>query len=487
LKSARKYPSYKYLLAGLDFATSCLAFVSAVQLRGLSLFQDLFPVRMPTGEEAVFLVACGLVTVLTFQYFNLYKINVFLTVVDHSVQLLKGILSSVLVLALLSFFTKSEWFVESRLVLGYFGVLLVAYTLVVRVLVFRTLFFWLSSQRIYQRRVGIVGAGEAGKRLAVNIFLHPYSGLKVAGFLDDEKPIGTKVFGEANVIGRIEELPDIVKVFRMEEMIICLENTEHSHLMEVMDLATQSGVLVKISSPMYEVIPSRIFMERYGGVPVVSVSPAAEGSVKRVYKRVFDLALASLGLALLSPVYLLIAVAIKLDSRGPVFFSQTRIGKDGRAFQFYKFRSMKVGSDNDEDRKRKAAEFVRARTLPGASSNGSTKIVNESRVTRVGKWLRQTSLDELPQLFNVIKGEMSLVGPRPCLPYEWDEYQEWHKRRLRVLPGCTGIWQVTARSEVGFEEMVVLDLYYIHNASILMDLRLLMKTIPVMVFGTGAK
>jgi lipopolysaccharide/colanic/teichoic acid biosynthesis glycosyltransferase len=115
------------------------------------------------------------------------------------------------------------------------------------------------------------------------------------------------------------------------------------------------------------------------------------------------------------------------------------------------------------------------------------KIVNESRVTRVGRFLRKSSLDELPQLFNVLKGDMSLVGPRPCLPYEWEHYEEWHKRRLSVMPGCTGMWQVTGRSVVGFQDMVVLDLYYIQNASILLDFGLLLKTLPVMLFGSGAK
>jgi lipopolysaccharide/colanic/teichoic acid biosynthesis glycosyltransferase len=120
-------------------------------------------------------------------------------------------------------------------------------------------------------------------------------------------------------------------------------------------------------------------------------------------------------------------------------------------------------------------------------SEGSTKIVNESRVTSVGRFLRKTSLDELPQLFNVLKGDMSLVGPRPCLPYEWDHYEEWHKRRLSVIPGCTGVWQVSGRSAVGFDDMVILDLYYIQNTSLFLDLQLIFKTIPVMVFGRGGK
>jgi lipopolysaccharide/colanic/teichoic acid biosynthesis glycosyltransferase len=146
---------------------------------------------------------------------------------------------------------------------------------------------------------------------------------------------------------------------------------------------------------------------------------------------------------------------------------------------------MTVGSEHDEARKKQVAEFIKSREK--VQAEGSTKIVNEARVTRVGKWIRKLSLDEFPQLINVLRGEMSIVGPRPCLPYEWDHYEQWHKRRMSVLPGLPGIWQVTGRSVVGFEDMVILDLHYIQNASMILDLRVMLKTIPVILFGMGAK
>jgi undecaprenyl-phosphate galactose phosphotransferase len=145
---------------------------------------------------------------------------------------------------------------------------------------------------------------------------------------------------------------------------------------------------------------------------------------------------------------------------------------------------MIVGSDDDEARKKNAQQFIQIKKRIG---EGSTKIVDESKITGIGRILRKTSIDELPQLFNVLMGDMSLVGPRPCLPYEWEHYEEWHKKRLSVIPGCTGVWQVSGRSSVGFEDMVILDLYYIQNSSLLLDLQLILKTIPVMIFGRGAK
>lgn len=161
-----------------------------------------------------------------------------------------------------------------------------------------------------------------------------------------------------------------------------------------------------------------------------------------------------------------------------------RIGKDGKPFKFYKFRSMKINSDSDKERESFMIDFIKNNY---AANLNSTKIINENNITSVGKFIRKTSLDELPQLINVLKGDMSLVGPRPCLKYEYDSYDDWHKRRHTVMPGCTGVWQVSGRSTVSFRDSVVLDLYYINNMTPWLDLQLIFKTFPVMIFGRGAK
>ena len=187
---------------------------------------------------------------------------------------------------------------------------------------------------------------------------------------------------------------------------------------------------------------------------------------------------------MLSPFMVFIAGMVKFSSPGPIFFKQKRVGKDGVEFDFFKFRSMKQIKGEDEDRKKMMIEFMKNGADKGASD---TKVINESRVTWIGNIIRKTSLDELPQLFNVIKGDMSLVGPRPCLPYEFENYDEWQKRRVSVIPGCTGVWQVWGRSIVTFQESVVLDLYYINNMSPWLDIQLIFQTVPVMLFSRGAK
>ncbi len=185
-----------------------------------------------------------------------------------------------------------------------------------------------------------------------------------------------------------------------------------------------------------------------------------------------------------APLFLIIAALIKLTSRGPIFFRQVRLGRDGEPFTFYKFRTMRHNNDDSVHRSF-SRDFIKGQA-EGADEHGVFKMVRDPRVTSVGRFLRRTSLDELPQFWNVIRGEMSLVGPRPPISYEIEHYEDWHKDRLRVKPGLTGLWQVSGRSQVPFDEMVKLDLYYISQWSVALDLKIIWKTIPVMVKGDGA-
>jgi exopolysaccharide biosynthesis polyprenyl glycosylphosphotransferase len=483
----KKRPAYTYILLVLDWLTIVAALAIGITLRGREFAGEFKFVGAPLEWEPIFLCLFGGAATMVFQYMGLYRVNVFVTVADQIFRILKSLFFALLGLALLAFFIRTEWIVDSRLALMYFAGVSIILLIGGRVIVFRNVYLWLSRRRVFHRNALIVGAGENGKNLAINLFLNDQLGLNLVGFLDDELSLGKVVFNRAKVLGRIAELREIVKVFEVQEIVVCLENVDHTRLINALEVATATEAIVKISSPLYDVVPSRLFIEKYGNLPVVGISHFSPSPILEVYKRVFDSVVAAVGLLFLAPIFATIAVAIRMDSRGPIFFSQTRIGKNGRPFLFYKFRSMQIGSDQDKDREKTVVQFIQTKAKTKPSQKSSTKIVNESRVTEVGRFLRKTSLDELPQLFNVLKGDMSLVGPRPCLPYEWDHYEDWHKRRLSVMPGCTGMWQVAGRSVVGFEDMVVLDLYYIQNASVLLDFGLLLKTLPVMLFGSGAK
>jgi exopolysaccharide biosynthesis polyprenyl glycosylphosphotransferase len=209
---------------------------------------------------------------------------------------------------------------------------------------------------------------------------------------------------------------------------------------------------------------------------MIGVREISIGRTETFIKRAMDMTISLVGLILLLPFFALLALLIKLDSNGPVFFAQIRVGKDEKLFACYKFRSMRQGAEAEQDE---------LRTLNEADGP-IFKIREDPRITRMGRVLRRTSLDELPQLFNVLMGHMSMVGPRPAPPAEVQRYQPWHKRRLEVAPGMSGLWQVSGRSELSFDEMVLLDLYYIENWSPVLDLQIMLRTLPKMITGEGA-
>jgi exopolysaccharide biosynthesis polyprenyl glycosylphosphotransferase len=221
---------------------------------------------------------------------------------------------------------------------------------------------------------------------------------------------------------------------------------------------------------------SRVDIEDLGGIPIIGVKEVSITGWNLAFKRASDIVVSLAVLILLSPLLLLISVAIKLDSPGPILFKQVRVGKGGRKFVCYKFRSMRQGAEKERPQLADRDEVA-----------GPTfKIRHDPRCTRVGRFLRRTSMDEFAQLYNVLRGEMSLVGPRPAIPFELEQYQEWHRKRLEVSPGITGLWQVSGRSQLTFDEMCLLDIYYLENWSPLLDLKIAIKTIPTVVGGRGA-
>ncbi len=225
----------------------------------------------------------------------------------------------------------------------------------------------------------------------------------------------------------------------------------------------------------FEIMAANVGIADLEGIPVIEVPAARLSRAARASKRGLDLALTIPGLIALAPVFFVVALAIKLDSPGPVIFRQPRMGRDHHAFQIIKFRTMVVG-----------AEELRESLLDANESTGPLfKIRSDPRVTRVGAWLRRLSLDELPQLFNVLKGEMSLVGPRPFVIYEDEKIDGWARRRLDLTPGITGLWQVLGRNDIDFEEMVKLDYLYVNNWSLWWDIKLLLRTAPVVFTRRG--
>jgi exopolysaccharide biosynthesis polyprenyl glycosylphosphotransferase len=284
------------------------------------------------------------------------------------------------------------------------------------------------------------------------------------------------------VIGTPDQLTEIVQTHGVDRVVFAFSSDSHPDLLELARSLRDRGVQVDIVPRLFEVIGPKIEVHPVEGVPLIGLPPVRIPRSSQLLKRAVDVVGASIGLALAAPLFGLIALLIKLDSAGPVFFRQTRLGKDMREFTFLKFRTMRTGADDTAHRQFIAATMTSQAEL---GPNRLYKLERRDAVTRVGRWLRKTSLDELPQLLNVLRGDMSLVGPRPCIPYELEHFSPHHFDRFLVPAGLTGLWQVSARAHSTFGEALDLDVLYAHSWSLGLDLSLLART-PLQLLRSGA-
>jgi exopolysaccharide biosynthesis polyprenyl glycosylphosphotransferase len=324
----------------------------------------------------------------------------------------------------------------------------------------------------------IVGANDEGISLAQQLSKWKTSGFHVIGFIDKKLPIGYPVLKNMQILGSVEQLDFILANYGVEEII--LATSAVSSRDKMLDIFKRYGVgsnvNVRMSSGLYEIITTGLTVKDFAYVPLVGVNPVRLTGLDRAMKWCLDYILTVIGLILISPLLLFITLAIKFDSPGPVIHRRRVMGMNGSQFEAFKFRTMHVNGD----------EILAAHPELQAELAQHHKLKDDPRVTRTGKWLRKYSLDELPQLFNILFSQMSLVGPRMISPEEISKYNQWDINLLTIRPGLTGLWQVSGRSHVKYEERVRLDMYYIRNWSIWFDLQLLLQTIPAVIFGHGA-
>jgi len=326
------------------------------------------------------------------------------------------------------------------------------------------------------QRVLIVGAGDRGRAVMSSIVAQPGGDYVGAGFLDDDAGKSQQAIGRFEPLGGTRDLPRVLARERIDLVVIALPWSSRDLIVRLVRVCEETGANVRIVPDLFQLSLNRVDLDSLYGIPLIAVrEPGILGWHYQV-KRAMDVSVAAAGLALASPVLAAIAAAVRLESPGPILFRQVRVGRDGQAFTCYKFRSM----IQDAETERPALEQMNEATGP------LFKIKEDPRLTRVGRVIRRLSLDELPQLWNVFRGDMSLVGPRPPMPCEVEAYEDWHRRRLEVAPGITGLWQVSGRSELSFDEMVMLDLFYTENWSLGMDLQILARTVPTVLRGTGA-
>lgn len=362
----------------------------------------------------------------------------------------------------------------SRLIYGYAGIAIVLLLLLAR-MGRNPILAFLRRRKIAVDRVLIVGTGEIGRAILRNIIAEPALGYEAVGFLDDD-PDRPPEIGRYAVLGPTAELRRVIVREAVDEVVIALPWSERLQISDLLACCETARVRVKIVPDLFQLSLSRVAIDAVGGIPLLTLKDEPISGSNRALKRAIDIVLGLFFLVVLAPLLAFVAVLIKLDSPGPAIFRQPRAGRNGHIFITHKFRTMYEGADED----RPLFEHL------NEARGGMFKIRNDPRRTRIGKYLRRFSIDELPQFWDVLRGDMSLVGPRPALLDEAARYKEWHKRRLEVAPGITGLWQVSGRSDLSFDEMVLLDTYYIENWSPWLDIKIMIRTIPSIILARGA-
>ncbi|HNU03359.1 MAG TPA: sugar transferase [Anaerolineae bacterium] len=326
------------------------------------------------------------------------------------------------------------------------------------------------------RRILIVGAGKLARQVAAGVHAQRAAGLSLIGCVADDVDRLPAEDPLAPLLGAVQDAPTLVRTQAIDELIFALPLRAHGAIEWLVRALQDHPVRVRVVPDYLDLAMSRATVEDFNGLPLVGLREPAIAGFDRVIKRCFDLIGASLVLLLAWPVLLIVALAVKLDSPGPALFVQERIGEQGHPFRMIKFRSMVVDAE-------RMSGSVITRGRDGVVVH---KRPDDPRVTRVGRFIRRTSLDELPQIFNVLRGEMSLVGPRPELPWLVEHYESWQQRRFAVPPGMTGWWQINGRSDHLMHMHTEDDLYYIQNYSLWLDLQILWRTIGVVLHGRGA-
>lgn len=460
--------SIRLALLGGDLLLLAFALYFASWLRPQLTFGKELPLSSVWLDWPVYGMALS-IWLVGFSLFDVYNLQRNLQPLDELQRVISSHAVMMLAFAGALYFSFRD---ISRLQVITFGLvallLLLSHRLVVRLGL--NLF---STKRYGSRRVLIVGAGDIGQRVATMVVANGWTGLSLVGFVDDNPQADTLNYPH---LGKLSRLSQIVTGYHITEVIFALPREAQNKLANQVAVLEPLGVNMRVVPDYFDLVFLRSTIEDFGDMPMVTLREPALDPFQRLIKRTFDIVVSGIALVLALPLMGLIALAIKLDSAGPVLFKQSRVGEKGRIFFMYKFRSMYDGAEAQQ-------AHINRLTAEGKIIH---KCVDDPRITAVGRIIRRLSLDELPQLFNILKGEMSLVGPRPELPWLVDEYEPWQRKRFEVPQGLTGWWQVNGRSENPMHLHTDEDLYYIKHYSLWLDLRIIWRTVRAVINRRGA-
>ncbi|MBI5667571.1 MAG: sugar transferase [Chloroflexi bacterium] len=460
----------------LDFALVFVAFAIAYYMRyELQLIRQVFEVnRAPFGPYLPYAAVFGFLLVLNYQGSGLYKSIRGRSWMEEVYSVFNGVTNATVVV--LGMYFVFQPLVFSRLMLVYVAIITIILLAGVRA-ARRIVQAHLRSKGIGVQRVLVVGAGDVGKAVLRTMIARKELGYQPVGYVDDDAELASVDLGRVKGLGGLKNLRQTIRSNVVDLVVITLPWAQHDRILELVQTSKRAGAEVRVVPDVFQLNLRQVHVENLDGIPLLGVTGGVQFSNRGyVVKRILDLGLIVLASPVIALLFALIALAIRLEGPGPVFYRQKRIGRNGQPFEMVKFRSMIPNAD-----------VLRAQLIRETQEDPRhPKFKNDPRVTRVGRFLRSTSLDELPNLINVLLGQMSLVGPRPPTPDEVKLYDPWHMQRLQTLPGMTGLWQINGRSDVPFDEMCLLDIYYIENWSVKLDAQILMMTLPRVLLGHGA-
>jgi len=457
----------------IDILTAAVSWLAAYHLSDNPAFRSRLNAILPSvfpeqlNDIKYYLYALPIIITLWIAIsvaFGLYRRQRGFTHFQELVSIFKTVFLF-LISALAIAFLFKEWDLGRSVVFlsSFIGLVLLASSR----FVYHSLEAWGMRRGLGRTATVIVGTGPLSLKVKQRMEDHPTQDHQIVGFLSAAGESAPKVHANHSVLGSVEELPSVLKSAKVDEVFFASEQLTHKDILNVIARCGDNETTYKIVSDMFEMLTSRnVNVEEIDDIPVIELGSGQAGALHRFAKRAMDITIALALSPFAGSILLVIASYLKLRWKEPVLFKHQRVGKDGKLFMMYKLRTMDPGVDL----------YAQAPTDP-----------NDPRISgRLGRFLRRTSLDELPQLWNVLKGEMSLVGPRPEMPFVVERYEQWQKRRLVVKPGITGLWQIMGRKDLPLYANLEYDFYYIQNQSILFDLIILLKTLPVVLFGKGA-
>lgn len=449
-----------------------VAFMAAYVLRyqyeiGREISEENF---ITLGEYLPLQLSITVVMVVVYLAAGVYRRITRTSLIDDVVKLLSS--TSIGMMLILGGIFLTQRYASSRLMLLFIWIGIILVLALARV-VKRRLVVATYGLGIGVRTAIVVGNNQKSQMVMHLMATDVGLGYKLYGFVSDGE---VEDFGRIRCLGVLDELGDVLDRLPVDEVVISLSTNTHHLAPSIAEQLQYRNVSAKIVPDMYEISLRQVNIDDLRGIPLLALREPRFSATDLLAKRILDVTVSIIGLILLSPIWTVVAIAIKTTSPGPILFSQQRVGRDGALFKIYKFRSMRHGADLEREELQNESEV----------DGPIFKIRRDRRRTPVGTFIRRTSIDETPQLLNILFGSMSLVGPRPLIPEEVQGHDEWARKRLKVTPGLTGLWQVSGRSDLSFDEMVLLDIYYIENWTIWLDIKILLRTLPAVLSGRGA-